>query len=131
MNTTPTRDYAQEIDALADSITTCDCYACGGSGSYDNDGSPMCSSCEGTGIIEAGYERKIESMHRLVSKWVDSMYEEYDYKFDASDDDDDATHHLLWRERLTNREIIEDKISETNIKLQRLELRNRLFLNLY
>lgn len=129
MNTTPLRDYAQEIDALADSITTCDCYACGGSGSYDSDGNPMCSGCEGTGIVEAGYEGKIRSMHRLVSKWVDSMYEEYERKYDASGDDDKAAHYLLWQERQTNREIIEDKISETNIKLQRLELRNRLFFD--
>lgn len=27
-----------------------DCSACGGSGYYDNDGSPTCASCDGLGI---------------------------------------------------------------------------------
>ncbi|AZO96180.1 hypothetical protein D7D81_17150 [Halocella sp. SP3-1] len=30
------------------------CSACNGSGHYDNDGSPECAGCDGTGLEEVG-----------------------------------------------------------------------------
>jgi len=36
------------------------CTACNGSGRYDNDGSPPCGACEGTGKVKEKPETKKE-----------------------------------------------------------------------
>jgi len=36
------------------------CIACNGNGRYDNNGSPKCSSCEGTGKIKVSPEDCVE-----------------------------------------------------------------------
>lgn len=54
-----------EINLVLQNMTMKECVACSGSGYYDNDGSPNCDSCKGTGKdMDSVSERKIDELIR-------------------------------------------------------------------
>lgn len=122
------REYAKEINTIVERVTSCDCHACGGSGYYDNDNSPMCSACYGTGTIEAGYEGNIGAAGRVLEAWLGEIHSEYETKFDALDEDDEDAQDAVWQERTDRLDEAGESVHRFNASLKLMGIGNTLYV---